>query len=73
MIKFFDTHKCEFCGTIFEWECTSFKNAKPVAYWLDDVMKNVKNVGLVLGRVHIMPLLHIKLLRQLILNVLLIK
>lgn len=44
MIKFFDTHKCEFCGTIFEWECTSFKNAKPVAYWLDDVMKNVKNV-----------------------------
>ena len=44
MIELFDTHKCEFCGTVFEWKYIDFENAKVVVYRTDDVLKNVKSV-----------------------------
>lgn len=45
MIKLFDTHKCEFCGTVFEWEYIKLEPSNVAVYRIDDAMKNVKNVN----------------------------
>lgn len=45
MIKFSNTHKCEFCSTVFEWKYIKLEPGDVIVHRIDDAMKNVKNVN----------------------------
>lgn len=44
MLEFTDIHKCEFCGTLFEWKCIKLERGDIVAHNIDNRTKNVKNI-----------------------------